>query len=107
MERHVGKSADYLADRLKGGAAGATSYYNKDAALKGVNEALNQNQQQVSNWFANSQRLNFEIRWTSPSPLGHGYPSQGSDYMENLYTAIVVLRRDGSEGYYVYTSYLE
>jgi len=112
LARHVGRSDDDLAERLRREPqiSAASTYTDRETAQQAVGAALASSGRQLSAWESRSgRRPNLVLHYTSNGgqPLGRSL-SRGASKPIPAYRALVVLRWDERAGRsYVLTSYPE
>lgn len=110
LARHVGKSDDELRARLeRERIAAASTYTDLRTAEETVGTALNHEAERVRNWSQRrGRRPNLAIDFVGEDdrPLGRTL-RRGEKSARSCANAVVVLKSDGSNGYYVLTSYPE
>jgi toxin YxiD len=110
LKRHVGRSDDQLRQRLaeEPNISAASTYTDRDTAEHAVAAAIQANTQKVTQWIGRgARRPNLVLDYTQPNdPLGRVMfrRSSGSVPCDH---ALVVLKADGPDDYYVLTSYPE
>ena len=108
LARHVGKSDDELAARLKSDRdiSAASTYTDRDTAERAVGTALAKKASEVTKWEQKTgSRANLAVRVTLDSTVGRSW-KRGAKSAFDVWSVVVVLRWDG-DGWYVLTSYPE
>ena len=108
LARHVGKSDDDLATRLKSDRdiSAASTYTDRDTAERAVGTALAKKASDVTKWEQKTgSRANLAVRVTLDSTVGRSW-KRGAKSAVDVRSVVVVLRWDG-DGWYVLTSYPE
>ncbi|MDC0857370.1 hypothetical protein OAP83_01495, partial [Rickettsiales bacterium] len=113
IERHVGKSDEFLVDRVNNPTSvdirqskisGASSYTNMQTAQRVISETINQNRNKIQNWLRNSNKPTLVINNKFDDVIGRGVLGRGS-VAQNKLNAKTVLKKDGKGGYSILTSY--
>ncbi len=114
IERHVGKSNEYLIDRLNNPTkyvpgqtriTASSTYTDKTTAEAVITQTLVQNQQAIQAWLANpnsSQTDSFDYKGTSA--VGRGI-SKGESAVSDRINATTVLKKNSNGDFTVLTSY--
>ena len=107
LDRHVGKSIEYLTERakkLKG--KGATTYLDKTVATKAVKDVLLQNKSKIIEWLSNSNDQRLVLKTEHSFCVGSGV-KKGSDVLtEGLNTTNTIIEKCNNEfGFRIITSY--
>lgn len=108
LDRHVGKSKEYLIERtkkLKG--KGATTYINKDIATKSVRDVLSKNSNDIVEWLNNSTDERLIIKTEHSFDVGNGVLKKTDTLVEGLRKTITIIERtnDNELGFRIITSY--
>ena len=111
LARHVGKSDQDLRDRLQRerGISAASSYSTRAIAERTVTRALAQEQSRVAAWIARmGNRPNLALTYRGPAGVvvGRSLERRRREAVDCT-DAVVVLRWNGRDGFYVLTSYPE
>jgi len=111
LARHVGRSDADLRDRLnrERGISAASTYTDRLTAEHVVAAALAQNRRRVDQWLARHgprPNLALDYRGTAGEVIGRSLTRRGRQAVACT-DAVVVLRSDGRNGFYVLTSYPE
>jgi len=109
LARHVGRTDEQLADRLRRESiATASTYADVDTAERIVARTLDENAQRVKVWIARRvPKPNLAIRYRARDRLPTGRVlERGRTQSRDVFGAVVVLRWRG-EDWYVLTSYPE
>ena len=110
LARHVGRSDLELRERLRRESISAASTYTDRAtAERVVAAALERDGARVEQWLARrGQRPNLVLNFhdPGPTPIGRSLRRRRQRTVD-CYDALVVLRWDGRDGFYVLTSYPE
>lgn len=110
LKRHVGRTDDELRARLQEekNISAASTYTDRATAERVVGIAIQNNQTKLQRWIARGpRRPNLVLDYTEPNDsIGRvmNRRALGSVPCDH---AIIVLKADGREGYYVLTSYPE
>ncbi|WP_207640785.1 RNase A-like domain-containing protein [Clostridium hydrogeniformans] len=108
LDRHVGKSKEYLIERtkkLKG--KGATTYISKETATKSVKEVLSKNSNDIVEWLNNSTDARLTIKTEHSFDVGNGVLKNTDTLAEGLRKTVTVIERtnDNELGFRIITSY--
>jgi hypothetical protein len=109
LERHVGWSESDLIDRLRRepGISAASTYVDRDTAERVVAQTLWRFRSRVDAWLArDGQRPNLALDYRGEEPIGMSV-RRGARQAVVCTDAVVVLRWDRGESFYVLTSYPE
>lgn len=108
LDRHVGKSKEYLIERtkkLKG--KGATTYISKDTATKSVKDVISKNSTDIVKWLNNSNDARLIIKTDHSFDVGNGVLKNTDILTEGLRKTVTVIERtsDNELGFRIITSY--
>jgi hypothetical protein len=110
LKRHVGRTDEQLQERLQHekDISAASTYTDRETAERVVGTAIQNNQEKLQRWMARGERRpNLVLDYTEPNDsIGRvmNRRAMGSVPCDH---AIVVLKADGPNDYYVLTSYPE
>ena len=111
LARHVGRTDDDLRDRLKREPqiSAASTYTDRPTAERAVAAALAHDRTRINRWLEREgQRPNLTIDYHDASGASIGRSlMRRSSRVVSCSDALVVLRWDGRDGFYVLTSYPE
>lgn len=112
LARHVGRTDDELADRLRRepDISAASTYTDRAAAERTIARTLAREQPRIAKWLArdgNRPNLALDYRGPSGEIIGRSLERRARNATVPCTDAVVVLRWDGQQGYYVLTSYPE
>lgn len=110
LKRHVGRTDEQLRQRLKQekNMSAASSYTDRATAERVVGMAIQNGQEKLRRWMARgARRPNLVLEYTEPNDSIGRVMNQGVMGSVPCDHAIVVLRADGVDDYYVLTSYPE
>ncbi len=109
IERHVGKSIEYLterASRMRKGAEGATSFTDKNNASYAIQGTIQQNEHRIVEWLNSSDNTRLVLNGASSTTIGYGYSNKLGRYVDNLVNIRMVLERADNElGFIIKTCY--
>jgi len=107
LERHVGKSADQLLDRLATDPkiSGSSSFYNRATAESAIAQSLDANQIQINKWLGGSLR-DLKIENTLSENIGVTMSKSSANAIDTPNLRLI-LRRDPtmSNGYRIQTGF--
>ncbi|MBQ5917281.1 MAG: hypothetical protein IIW92_01805, partial [Lachnospiraceae bacterium] len=108
LDRHVGKSKEYLIERtkkLKG--KGATTYISKEIATKSVKDVLSKNSNDIVEWLNNSTDARLTIKTEHSFEVGNGVLKNTDTLTKGLRKTVTVIERtnDNELGFRIITSY--
>ena len=109
LKKHVGRSDEELRDRLRRerSISAASTWTNREAAEETVAAALRAEQRRVERWISRGYpRANLALYFDAGHPVGRSL-DRGADRAVDCTRAVIVLRADGPEGFYVLTAYPE
>lgn len=109
LRKHVGRTDAQLAERLRRerDISAASSWTDRETAEETVAEALASNRERIDNWIRRGYpRPNLALHYRAGRIIGRSL-GRGEDRSVNCTRAVIVLRADGPDLYYVLTSYPE
>jgi hypothetical protein len=108
LRKHVGQTEAQLRERLERERAitGASTYTDEATADRVVGAAIAQSQPQIEGWLGQERHPNLVLDYDGTSPIGRSM-NRGEFHSHICEHAIVVLRYNGPNRYYVLTSYPE
>lgn len=109
LRKHVGQTEQDLRDRLsrERDITGASTYTDRRTAEHVVGAAIAKSQGRIQNWLARSgRRPNLVLDYDGDEPIGRTM-NRGENQSRPCTHALVVLRSNGPNSYYVLTSYPE
>jgi hypothetical protein len=109
LEKHIGRRDDELRERLnrERNISAASTWTDRDAAEETVGEALRKDQEQISRWEARGDRRpNLALHFNAGRVIGRSL-RHGATTSSPCTQAVIVLRADGPDGFYVLTAYPE
>jgi Bacterial CdiA-CT RNAse A domain len=109
LARHVGRGDEQLRERLasEGNIAAASSWSDQAIAEETVAAALRAEHSRLESWRRRGERRpNLALHFDAGRVIGRSL-RRGSAEPVNCTNAVVVIRADGPEGFYVLTSYPE
>jgi hypothetical protein len=109
IRKHVGQSESQLRQRLdrERNITGASTYTDLPTAERAVGAAIAQSQREIQNWLDRPGRHpNLVLDYDSPDPIGRTM-NRGENQSRVCQHALVVLKYNGPNHYYVLTSYPE
>jgi len=109
LRKHVGQTEEQLRERLERerNITGASTYTDRSTAEHAVGAAIARSQSEIQNWFSQPGRhTNLVLDYDSDVPLGRTM-NRGEYQSRVCQHAIVILKYNGPNHYYVLTSYPE
>jgi hypothetical protein len=109
LRKHVGRTDDELLERLnrEHNISGASTYTDRSTAERTVGAAIAQSQDRIDRWLNRSSgHPNLVLDYDSDQPVGRTI-NRGETRSRPCSHALVVLKYNPPEGYYVLTSYPE
>lgn len=109
LRKHVGQTEEQLRERLERepGITGASTYSDRSTAEHVVGAAIAQSQGEIQSWLSREGRQpNLVLDYDSDTPIGRTM-NRGEVHSHVCEHAVVVLKYDGRNEYYVLTSYPE
>jgi hypothetical protein len=109
LKKHVGQSDEQLQERLlqEGEISAASTWTDRETAEATVAEAVRAERGRIENWMRRGYpRANLALHYDAGRVIGRSLRRAESRAVE-CSRAVIVLRADGLDGYYVLTSYPE
>ena len=108
LDKHVGRTDDELRERLRREhISAASTWIDRETAEVTVAEALRAERGRVERWMQRGYpRANLALRYDAGRPIGRSL-RRGDDQTVQCTSAVVVLRADGPNSFYVLTTYPE
>jgi toxin YxiD len=109
LDKHVGRTDDQLRERLdrERNISAASTWNDRDAAEQTVGEALRQEQAQIERWEARGERRpNLALHFDAGRVIGRSM-RHGDSTSSPCTRAVIVLKTDGENSFYVLTTYPE
>jgi toxin YxiD len=109
LRKHVGQTEEQLRERLERerSITGASTYTDRSIAEHAVGAAIAQSQSEIQSWLSRLGRHpNLVLDYDSDAPIGRTM-NRGEVHSHVCEHAVVVLKYDGPNEYYVLTSYPE
>jgi hypothetical protein len=109
LRKHVGQTEEQLRQRLERepNITGASTYTDRSTAERVVGAAIAQSQGEIERWLARSGRHpNLVLDYDSPLPIGRTM-NRGEYQSRVCAHALIILRYNGPNDFYVLTSYPE
>jgi len=109
LKKHVAQTDTQLAERLRRerNISAASTWTDLGTAEETVAEALTSNRERIDKWIRRGDpRPNLALHYRARSVIGRSL-ARGEDHAVDSTSAVVVLRADGPESYYVLTTYPE
>jgi len=109
LRKHVGQTEQQLRQRLQReeNITAASTYTDRSTAERAVGAAIAQSQGEIQNWLSRSGRHpNLVLDYDSPNPIGRTM-NRGENQSRVCAHAVVVLKYNGPNHFYVLTSYPE
>lgn len=109
LRKHVGQTEGQLRERLERerNITGASTYTDRSTAEHAVGAAIAQSQSEIQNWLGQpGKHPNLVLDYDSDGPIGRSM-NRGEYQSRVCQHAIVVLKYNGPNHYYVLTSYPE
>jgi len=109
LTRHVGRTDDELRERLahEGNISAASTWTDRGTAEAVVAEALASERSRVDNWMRRGfPRANLALHYGAARVIGRSL-RRGDSRTVDCSSAVIVLRADGPESFYVLTTYPE
>ena len=109
LSRHVARTDAELAERLERerNISAASTWTDRPAAEETVAEALRDERVRVESWMRRGYpRPNLALHYSAVHPIGRSL-RRGESAAEVCTNAVIVLRADGADGFYVLTAYPE
>jgi hypothetical protein len=109
LKRHVGRSDEQLRERLEheGNVSAASTWTDRASAETVVAEALTAEKGRIENWIRRGYpRPNLALRYDAGHMIGRSL-RRGDSAPVGCTRAVIVLRADGPDSFYVLTTYPE
>jgi Bacterial CdiA-CT RNAse A domain len=109
LKKHVGQTDEQLAERLRRerNISGASTWTDLETAEETVAEALRANRERIDGWMRRGYpRPNLALHYDAGRVIGRSL-RRGEDRLVDCTGAVIVLRADGPNSYYVLTAYPE
>ena len=108
LKKHVGRSDEQLRERLnREHISAASTWTDVETAEITVAEALQAEQRRIDNWMRRGYpRANLAIHYDAHRTIGRSL-RRGDEQTVDCTGAVIVLRADGPETFYVLTTYPE
>jgi hypothetical protein len=109
LDKHVGRTDEQLRERLdrERNISAASTWTDRDAAEQTVGEALRQDQAQIERWEARGERRpNLALHFDAGRMIGRSM-RHGDSTSSPCTRAVIVLKADGENSFYVLTTYPE
>lgn len=109
LSRHVARTDAELAERLERerNISAASTWTDRQTAEDTIGEALRAERGRVENWLRRGYpRANLALRYSAGRPIGRSL-RRGESTPVTCTDAVIVLRADGAERFYVLTAYPE
>jgi hypothetical protein len=109
LRKHIGQTDAQLAERLRRerGISAASTWTDRERAEETLAEALASNRERIDSWIRRGYpRPNLALHYNAGRVIGRSL-GRGEDRAVNCTRAVIVLRADGPDLYYVLTSYPE
>jgi hypothetical protein len=109
LSKHVGRTDEQLRERLRRerNISAASTWTDRASAEEVVAEALHAEHNHVGNWMRRGYpRANLALHYDAGHPIGRSL-RRGEDQVVDAAQAVIVLRADGPDSFYVLTTYPE
>jgi hypothetical protein len=109
LSRHVARTDEQLAERLRRerNISAASTWTDRGIAEETVAAGLRAERGHIENWMRRGERRpNLALHYDAGRPIGRSLQRDSSQAL-TCTIAVIVLRADGLEGYYVLTTYPE
>ncbi len=109
LKKHVGRTDEELQERLRRerNISAASTWTDRETAEATVAEALRAEQDRIENWMRRGYpRANLALHYNAQRPIGRSL-RRGEEQTADCTSAVIVLRADGPESFYVLTTYPE
>jgi hypothetical protein len=109
LSKHVGRTDDELRERLlrERNITAASTWTDRATAEFVIGEALGAERGRVESWMRRGYpRANLALQYDAGRPIGRSI-RRGEDRVVDATQAVIVLRADGPESFYVLTAYPE
>jgi toxin YxiD len=108
LKKHVGRTDEQLRERLsREHISAASTWTDRDAAETTLAEALRAEQRRIESWMKRGYpRANLALHYDGGRRIGRSL-RRGNDQTVDCTSAVIVLRADGPDSFYVLTTYPE
>jgi len=109
LSKHVGRTDDDLQERLlrEPNITAASTWTDRATAESVIGEALRAECRRLESWMRRGYpRANLALHYDAGRPIGRSL-RRGEDRVVNATQAVIVLRADGLDSFYVLTAYPE
>lgn len=109
LKKHVGQTDEQLAERLQRerNISAVSTWTDLETAEETVTEALRANRERIESWMRRGYpRPNLALHYDAGRVIGRSL-RRGEDRPVDCTRAVIVLRADGPDSYYVLTTYPE
>lgn len=109
LKQHVGRTDEQLQERLRQehNISAASTWTDREAAEVTVANAFRAERGRIENWVGRGYpRANLALHYDAGRVIGRSL-RRGEDQTVNCTSAVIVLRADGPDSFYVLTSYPE
>jgi toxin YxiD len=108
LKKHVGRTDEQLQERLRRERISAASTWtDRETAETTVAEALRAEERRIDSWMRRGYpRANLALHYDRGRPIGRSL-QRGEEQTVNCTSAVIVLRADGPDSFYVLTTYPE
>jgi hypothetical protein len=108
LKKHVGRTDEELRERLRRERISAASTWtDRETAEVTVAEALRAEQRRIEGWSGRGYpRANLALHYDAGRPIGRSL-QRGQEPTVDCTSAVIVLRADGPDSFYVLTTYPE
>jgi Bacterial CdiA-CT RNAse A domain len=109
LSRHIARTDEQLEERLhkERNISAASTWTNREIAEETVAAGLRANRERIENWMRRGERRpNLALHFDAGRPIGRSLRRAESAAVPCA-SAVIVLRADGPDGFYVLTTYPE
>jgi CDI toxin RNase A-like protein len=108
LDKHVGRTDEQLRERLRRERISAASTWtDREAAETTIAEALRVERRRIENWMRRGYpRANLALHYDADRPIGRSL-RRAQEQTVDCRGAVIVLRADGPDSFYVLTAYPE
>jgi hypothetical protein len=108
LKRHVGRTDEQLEERLRDepNISAASTYTDRATAETVIADALQRNQQKITRWLERNKHPNLVLDYDGERPVGRTL-NRDARQSSPCSNAIIVLRWQAPNEYYILTSYPE
>jgi hypothetical protein len=108
LKKHVGRADEQLQERLqRERISAASTWTDRETAETTVAEALRAEQRRIDGWMRRGYpRANLALHYDAGRSIGRSL-RRGEEQTVNCTSAVIVLRADGPNSFYVLTTYPE